>query len=701
MYRNKKGKRLRQFQGSPLLSMIFFPACILYHELLLRLFDQSAPFFSIALIRIFFFSLAAGLLLFLITDLFPWRTFARIFVGVILACGTVLVCVERGCRNMFGLYFGLNIIGGMAGDVAGNFASTVWSVIWDILPFIVLSLIPLLIYVRFSAKIIRQKRNSWSNRIFVAGGFILFQAIAVILSALGNQQGDYTYNFSSNTAVVQYGLVNTIRLEVQYAIFGIPQIPTEVITQPEVTAPPAISDDPNDISEDPDETSTPVINGYNELEIDFDQLISETTDANLIAMHSYFKDKIPSQKNEYTGMFQDKNLILITAEAFSPYLISQELTPTLYRLTHEGFVFENYYQPDWTQSTVGGEFAVTTGIIPNWINGGWASSASVNNAMPFALGNQFSKIGYSVPAWHNYTYTYYGRDEYLSNFGYDYHGIGNGLELPHSTWPNSDLEMFQATADTYISNYAENGVNFHAYYMTVSGHGAYGWSDNAMSLKHRETIQAAYPNLSEPAQAYLACNLELEAAMAYLVEQLEAAGIADDTLIVLTSDHYPYLLTQGQPEDYYLELSPYQDSENETSRYRNTLIMWSASIEEPILVDTPCSSIDIIPTLSNLFGLEYDSRLFSGRDVFAENYQPDQVSTCMPLVIFANNKGMGNSWITAAGRYESSTGEFIPNEGVAVGDDYVQQVRQLVNTKIQFARLLITRDYYRIVFEQP
>ena len=194
--------------------------------------------------------------------------------------------------------------------------------------------------------------------------------------------------------------------------------------------------------------------------------------------------------------------------------------------------------------------------------------------------------------------------------------------------------------------------------------------------------------------------MELDLAMEYLVDKLEAAGIADDTLIVMAADHYPYLMTEGQPEDYYNELRGFEDTESDTSRYRNTLLMWSGCIEEPIVVDTPCSTIDIVPTVCNLFGLEYDSRLYSGRDIFATNYAVDKYSNCMPLVVFANNKGQGNSWITAAGTYECSTGTFTPNEGVTLEnqDDYVARVKRLVSAKINYSKLILEEDYYSILF---
>lgn len=677
--------------GSPLLSILFFPLAILYHELLLRAFDGGSDFFTTALIRIFLFSMAAGLAIFLVLDLLPWRRAARIAATVLLALGTVVLCVERGCRSMFGLYYGLGFMGGMAGDVVGNFGSTVWSVILSIIPFILLALVPLVAFCLLRSAIVYDEGQSGAVRIMLAAVLVICQLAGSLTSSLGGAKSYYTYEFTANTAVPQFGLVTMLRLEIQYAIFGTPEAPLPVI-DPGIL--PSESADPSDGgSETPSET--PVVYGYNTLDIDFDALAAGTSDSTLQALHQYLGGLTPSQQNEYTGMFEGKNLILITAEAFSPYVISEELTPTLYRLTHEGFVFNNYYQPNWTQSTSGGEFAVMTGIIPNWFGNLTAFNASADKNMATALGWQFRELGYNVPAWHDNEYTYYNRDETHPNLGYDYQGIGNGLVLATNQWPNSDLEMMQATVDGYISDYVENGTPFHAYYMTVSGHCNYNWGGNAMARKHQAEAQAAYPDASETVQAYIACNLELEAAMTYLVEQLEEAGIADDTLIVLTADHYPYQMAAGDV-DYYNELRGFTDTERDTSRYRNTLIMWSAAIEEPVEVDTPCSSIDIVPTLCNLFGLDYDSRLYSGRDVFATNYEADQASTCMPLVIFANT-GFGNSWITAAGTYEASTGTFTPNEGITVDDNYVSLVSQLVQAKYTYAKQMIQQDYYQIL----
>ena len=694
LYPGRVGYTGRRNVGGPLLSALFFPAALLYHELLLRGFDRDCTFFDLALLRILLFSIAAGLAAALVLDLLPWRKAMRITGGVLIGLWTVLLCVERGCRATFGIYYGVGFMGGMGGDVMGGFASTVAQVVLGLVPFILLSFIPLVAYILLRRTVVPDQGQENPGRIILAAALVACQLTAYLLSTLGPVNDLYTYGFTTNNSVPHFGLATSLRLELEYALTGVPTPPLgDLIDDPIPTPSPTESIDP---SARPSAGASVPSGGYgaNQLDIDFQALADSESDETLKNMHQYFANVIPSQKNQYTGMFKGKNLILLTAEAFCTYAIDEELTPTLYKLTHEGFVFDEFYQPDWTQSTCGGEFAVTTGIIPNWAPG-LAAQVSIEKQMPVTLARQFSALGYNVPAWHNGQYDYYKRDQYLTNFGYDYAGCeGGGLELPHDDWPRSDLEMIEVTADSYIQDYVDDGTPFHAYYMTISGHGPYNFSGHNMAKKHQAAVQAKYPDLSEPAQAYLACNMELDLALERLVDKLEQAGIADDTLIVMTGDHYPYMLITEDETDHYDELRGFQDKEGDTSRYRNTLLMWSGSIKEPIQVDTPCSAIDIVPTLCNLFGLEYDSRLYSGRDVFAANYEVDQYSNCMPLVVFANNKGQGNSWITAAGTYEASTKTFTPNEGIEVAEDYVKRVHRLVSAKVNYSKLILQENYY-------
>lgn len=675
--------RLEQAPQEPpkrsLWPLFFLPLALIYHELLMHIFDRSVVFLEMPLVYILLFSTAMGLLLSVLVDLLP-RKAAHIVTYALCVGWTVLTCIEYCCKSYFKTYWGLGFVMQMTGNVVGNFFTTMMEIIVSRLLFILLAFVPLAALIIFHRHLLPGRQLRGRTRLLALAGFIVFQAAGSALCYTGEYKADYTYNFITDRAVPNFGLSASVRLELQYTLFGLPDAPVIQVAEPE-----------------PEPEPSPVVYDYNKMDLDFEaesQLVGGQTLAN---MHKYFSSLTASQKNEYTGMFEGKNLIQITAEAFSPYVISKELTPTLYKLTHEGFVFNNYYQPGWGQSTTGGEFAAMTGVIPTWINNNLSFYVSHKDYMPFALGNQFRALGYTTVAYHNNVYTYYNRHLTHPNLGYDYYGQGNGLNITGPGWPYSDLEMMELTAPAYIEDYVQNGKPFHAYYMTVSGHANWGWG-NAMSAKNREAAVATYPNASQPVQGYIAANLELEYALTYLLEQLEAAGIADDTVICLTADHYPYALATDEV-DYYQELSGKQDSELDISRYRNTLILWSGSMEQPVTVNTPCSSIDIIPTLSNLFGLTYDSRLLSGRDVFAENYNASQASTCMPLVILPTNRG--NSWITAAGTYDAKTRTFTPNPGITVADDYVDTVTSLVDAKFSYARQLIQYDYAGVVLHHP
>lgn len=666
------------------LNWIFFPLALLYHELLLRAFDTQNAFFRGTLVMVVLFSIATGLLLSLLVNLLHNRRLAQVLMLVVTALWTLLLCVEYCCRSYFKSYFSVGFICTMSGNVVTGFGSTIPGIVAQRLPFIIAALLPLALCILLRKRIVTEHRMSKWSLLFVTAVSVIFLLIGEGLARWGTYGDSYTYNFQTDAAVSQFGLHTAVRLEAEYALFGTPQPKLELPTQ---------EDEPDDTPDDPPAATTPVEYGYNALDIDFQALANSASDSALRSMAQYFGSLTPSKKNEYTGLFQGKNLVLITAEAFSPWFISRELTPTLYKLTHEGFVCENYYQPGWGQSTTGGEYAVMTGLLPTWVGSSVSFYASANDDMPFALGNQLRALGYRTGAYHDNIYNYYNRDKTHPNLGYDYQGVGNGLTVTEDgSWPYSDLEMVQNTIGDYIDGFVSDGTPFHVYYMTVSGHGSYGWG-HAMAAKNRAKAQAAYPNASTQVQAYVAANLELENALTYLLEQLEAAGIAEDTVICMSADHYPYLLAEPET-DYYNELRGVVDSERDTDRYRNALVLWCGGMENAVTVTEPCSAVDIVPTLSNLFGLEYDSRLLSGRDVLDKDYDAGSASGSIPLVILPTSSG--NSWATAAGVFEATTRTFNARPGVTVEEDYVSRVNNIVALQYNYAQQLIARDYYRV-----
>ena len=416
----------------------------------------------------------------------------------------------------------------------------------------------------------------------------------------------------------------------------------------------------------------PTVYEPNVLDIDFASLAESETNKQIKSMHLYFADREPTYKNEYTGLFEGKNLIFLTGEAFWIGAIHPTYTPTLYKLANEGFVFRNFYNPLWWYSTIDGEYAHCTGLIPsNQVNSSFKHTGKNKNSMYFCLGNMFATAGYPVTAYHNHTYTYYSRNLSHPNMGYNYYGVGNGLDVKTS-WPESDLEMMEKTIPQALAG----PKPFHNYYMTVSGHMNYNFPGNAMAKKHKEAV--ADSGLSDPAAAYIACHMELDKALEYVLAELEAAGELENTVICMSGDHYPYGLDDTGAID---ELTAPGTEKDLIEKYRSTLILWCGSMEEPVVVEKPCSSIDVIPTLLNLFGLDYDSRIIIGRDI---------LSTA-PGLVTTNKK----CFVTEQGKYYSTTDTFLPNEGVTVSEDYVTNTYKEVQRMFTYSDRILFNDYYR------
>lgn len=496
---------------------------------------------------------------------------------------------------------------------------------------------------------------------------VLMLQMAVTLAIVSNDNGPlslyHIYNQSDapELTVTNFGVLTNTRLELKRLVFGVqteeerPEDWKDLINPDEV--PPADYPEPGENAQ--------------VMEIDFESLVQGEEDETLSAMHDYFARVEPTDKNQWTGYFEGKNLIWIVAEAFSNLAIDPELTPTLYRLSNEGFVFNNFYTPLWGLSTSDGEYVTTTGLIPK--AGAWSYLQSAENHMPFGFGNQFAKRGYRTLAYHNNTYTYYGRDQSYPNMGYDYYGLGNGLEVTRS-WPESDEEMINLSVPQYIDE-----EQFMVYYLTVSGHLNYNVDQNDMSAKHWGAVE--HLPYTEGPKAYLASQIELEHAVASLLEQLETAGRLEDTVIVLSGDHYPY----GLQDEEISELLGHEVDPN-FEKFKGSLILWNSEMDGPVQVDKYCSSLDVMPTLANLFGLEYDSRLLAGRDILSDT---------PGLVIFYNY-----SFLSERGAYISTLETFTP-WGEAQEDDeaYLTQTMEEIRDRFRYSALILDEDYYRVLFQ--
>ncbi|MDO5563632.1 MAG: LTA synthase family protein [Eubacteriales bacterium] len=432
------------------------------------------------------------------------------------------------------------------------------------------------------------------------------------------------------------------------------------------------------ISETEDESTNKIKEyGYNITNINFESINQKTNDKQLQLINSYIENVPATKQNEMTGIFKNKNLIMICAESLSPLAISKELTPTLYKMKNEGLNFTNYYCPMWAGSTSDGEFSVLSSLIPQ--HSGLTFLETKNNYLPLTLSKQFEKENVKCKAYHDNDAFFYNRHETYPNLGYEYKGVGLGLELKN-TWPESDLEMIQKTTKEYLIK-NENGIidPFHIYYMTVSAHLSYNFSNNAMAYKNYDYVKGL--KLCEESKAYLACNIELDKAIEQLLYDLEEANELENTVIVLYPDHYPYALSDNS----LTELAGHIQEKN-FEKYKSNLIIYNKEVNGKTC-NKYCYSIDILPSLLNMFGFEYDSRLLVGRDIFSNSES---------LVIFRNK-----SWISDKGLYYALENRFEPfDKEESLNNNYIEYMNNIVEQKMYISKYIVDNDYYKIIFDK-
>lgn len=670
-----------------------FPVIFVYLEILYKISTGSE--FTWDFIYPVISAITLGIFVNLLSSLVKDKI--NMIVGYMLTAVVMLMfCVQIVYTNTFKLPFSLSIAFGGAEGVAAitEFKELTMTAITSNIGWIILALLPMALVVVAHRKLhIFEKTGKWKKLwMFIGGtGIHMIGLLSLLLSGSEGYTPNVLYydNFVIDISIDKLGVITTGKLDLKRFIFGvsddlediegkqeIPDLEKETEQQSDDKEATSSGEETTTGSEGNTEESTeepttepePIVYEPNILNIDFEALSHAYNDDNLDWLNDYIQASEPTMKNEYTGMFEGYNVILITAESFSPWAVSEKYTPTLYKLVNSGFVFNNFYLHGYTATTVG-EYAVCTGLLPNGQDAATPFEKTVsdgNKYMGMCMGRIMQNMGYPTYAYHNHSYTYYNRDETHPNMGYVYKGYGNGLDVA-KTWPESDLEMMELTVDDYI-----NEEQFHAYYMTVSGHMNYTFLGNSMANKNKAAVSDM--NETEGMQAYIACNIELDKALEYLIKRLEEKGIADKTVIAMAADHYPY----GLSDDLEQRIS------DEDSKWyglqKSNLVIWSGSMTESVYVDKVCTSVDIIPTLLNLLGIDYDSRLYSGKDILSDS---------PGLVVFNDMSFMTDYCI-----YKSKTGELKKTTDVDIPEEYINQINSLVRNMWNASGKLIQVDYY-------
>ncbi len=303
--------------------------------------------------------------------------------------------------------------------------------------------------------------------------------------------------------------------------------------------------------------------------------------------------------NEYTGRFQGKNLILIQLEAIDTWMLSEQYMPNLSRLKKDSIVFANHYSPAFiTAGTLNTEFIVNTGLLPAM--GTLSSLAHERNAFPYSLANQFVSAGYTAESFHGSEGTVYNRSALHPNWGYERYNSGE------------DMQMESYMLDRFLMSGYDQMVRqspFFSFIITYSGHGPYS-AENGIYRAHTAEAEAAATRTDGNYVYAVGHAMETDQFIGELTKQLEQDGRLDDTVLVFYADHYNYYMMDDK-------LNMEIKGVDNVDMLQHTDFFIYAKGEKPQTVQKVTSSLDVLPTLSNLFGLEDSGMVYLGNDAFS------------------------------------------------------------------------------------
>ncbi len=669
--------------GNPLWRPVFFSAAFVYMELLFHIAIYHGLDSNI--LHPLTFAIACGLTLSALTSF--WHRIANAITAYTLwGLFTVYYIAQFVYYKIFRTFLSLVSIGG-AHD-AMNFKSVMFAALRANWYVILLFLLPLICLVLLNRLKFTFDRCRIGERNGVLKGIIIQTAVsaamwtaAICLLAV-HGTGAYTpYALFHGRYVIELsmnklGVVMTTGRDCTVMITKSNSDKTFELAESALD----IQNDSNNLASlsgnNESSNSTPQYVPQIDEHIDFTKLYNSTDDDDLKSITAYFSGVQPTYTDEYTGMFKGYNVVFVTAESLSTYGISKEATPTLYKIYHEGFEFTNFYNPLWYHSTIDGEFANCLSQYP--ASSKWSFEESADTYQPYALGNILNSQGYKSYGYHDFDATYYDRTSTHPNMGYTtFKAIGAGLDIPDHVM-YSDLECIEAVYSDFI-----NDDHFNMYFMSFSGHLPYNYDNQYICLKNREEAESLLSGkgYSDEAIAYVSAQMELDKALKYLMDKLEEAGKLDNTLFVVAPDHYPYGLSDGV----YNELAGKDIEDDDFELHRNQFGIWSSSMEKPVVVDKLCASVDILPTVLNLIGADFDSRLLAGRNILSDSDE---------LVIFADQ-----SFITDKIKYNAATGEttyLVPESQVP--DGYLDSMIAEVENRLYISDEVIDTDYFSFVY---
>lgn len=596
---------------------------------------------------------------------------ANILTFLIVIIATIYAIAQAGFENYLGVYISINTssqLGAVKEYVRDYIAS-----FNGIFYIIAIPLVLLIIYKILEKFILKDKKlNIYTKkedniaRIIALVFLVLFSGFYYASLSLRFMQNEiqlvktktlFKNPSNPNIAVNQFGVEMFGILDIKTALFPVNETSNEVKFVSKNNGNTEITDYTRTV----DDTAWQNLNN-NEANIDYKTL------------NNYFMSRNITDKNEYTGMFEGKNLIVIMMESVNNILLDENIYPNFAKLYKNGWYWENAYSPRNSCSTGNNEM---TGMVSLYsIYRTCTANVYMNNKYEESIFGLFNNKGYTTTSYHDYTEKYYYRSTIHKNMGSSkYYGVsdlGISYNNEYKEWP-SDVLLMDKSSEIFTQN-----SPFMAWITTVSPHQPY-YADSELSKIYYDSFaNTGYPS---NVKRYMSKLKVLDDSLGEILKILEEKGILDDTVIVLYADHYPYGLTNS---DISKVLGDGINKYNEVDR--TPFVIYNSKMT-PKTYSEYTSYVNVLPTVANLFNLDYDPRLYMGTDLLSSSYQN--------RVVFADG-----SWQTPVGFYYASTGRMSYFNDDRYTNDEIVNINTDVDNMIKYSNLAIKTNYFEHLFNE-
>ena len=324
-----------------------------------------------------------------------------------------------------------------------------------------------------------------------------------------------------------------------------------------------------------------------------------------------YKSEDKKQANEYTGIFKDKNIIFLQLEGIDDWLLTKENMPNLYGLMENSINFTDHYSIyTGGGSTFNSEFAVNTGFTTPI---SYTENVYTLNTNTFdnTMAKLFKKEGYTVNAFHMNSSGFYSRGINYKSWGYDnYFGL---MDIEKFNNLDYELDRELILNETFYNNMFKQNGKFVDYIITYTPHTPFTTKKEVGQLvAEMKYGKDNVPDLSEEDTAKLMVN-ETDYMVGLLIQALKDNNLYDNTVIVAYADHYLYTIKDKSVLD---------KNKNTLGNLINhtPFFIWSSNIE-PQNINKVTMQMNILPTVLNLFGVDYNSNYYLGTNALADDYK--------------------------------------------------------------------------------